>query len=439
MTHPIPPLSESRSLRAVVFFALYAVEGIPSGFALTAVSNYLAAEGVGSEVIGAFAARIGLPWTVQFLWGPIIDRHQGSPMGRRRPWVVGSQFAAFVASLGVVAVRDPRNQLGMLSLAFLIHGIFASIQDASVDAMAIGMIPEEERGRVNAYMRAGLLFGSGAGAAAWAVLIRSAGFTAAAVAQSAVLLAMTVLTCFVRERPGDLLLPWGRPAADPVAGSATPDRPVAGRRPFATILAELVRGLLEPRGLRIFASTLAVYGAMAVFIRAFSYSLVGDLGWSDEDVSVYSGAYGTATGLAVSLAGAAIADRIGPRRLMIGSMGLIGGFLILFGASARSWANPPVAASGLILWSAFDPIFSIACMPVLMSLCRPGVEGSQFTAYMALVNLANAVGTYVSGQLQGRFSAGSLGLFAGLAIWAMLPSAIGSLRSAGSPREGSWS
>ena len=416
MSNPLPPLSESRGLRAVVFFALYAVQGVPSGFALTAVANYLTARGLAPEVIGAFAARIGLPWTVQFAWGPLIDRFQGSPMGRRKPWVLGAQFAAFLASLGVVAVRDPVAEVGALTTAFLVHGLFASIQDASVDAMAIGMIPESERGRVNAFMRAGLLFGSGAGAAVWALLIESAGFTAAAVAQSAVLLAMTLLTALIRERPGDALVPWKRPADQRDSdfdGTALRDPP---KRDLLLVLAELARGMLDLRSLLIFGVMAATYGAMAVFIRAYTYHLIQGLGWSDRRTSVYSGTYGTAVGLAVALAGSLVADRLGSRRLLIGSMALIAGFLIAFDAKDSAWSWPGVAEGGLIVWSAFDPVFSIACMPILMALCRRGVEGSQFTAYMAMVNLANAAGTYASGQLQEHHSAASIGLGCGLAI-----------------------
>ena len=60
-------------------------------------------------------------------------------------------------------------------------------------------------------------------------------------------------------------------------------------------------------------------------------------------------------------------------------------------------------------------------MPVLMSLCRPGVEGSQFTAYMAMVNLANALGTYASGHAEMSYSAPTIGLACGLAIAAGIP------------------
>jgi len=57
----LPVLKESRSLRYFSFFYLYVMQGIPSGFALTAVSNYLTAKGLSSYSVGSFVAIVGLP------------------------------------------------------------------------------------------------------------------------------------------------------------------------------------------------------------------------------------------------------------------------------------------------------------------------------------------------------------------------------------------
>jgi PAT family beta-lactamase induction signal transducer AmpG len=118
-------LSSSRPLRYVAFFYLYVMQGLPAGFALTAVANYLIAEGASAAAVGSFVAVVGLPWAVQFVWGPVIDRFQHSALGRRKPWVVLSQLVAFLASLGILTIDDPVRQVGALSLAFFIHSIFA--------------------------------------------------------------------------------------------------------------------------------------------------------------------------------------------------------------------------------------------------------------------------------------------------------------------------
>lgn len=437
---PTLTLNASPSLRAAIFFGLYLVQGIPSGFALTAVANYLVQHRIDPLVIAAFSARIGIPWSVQFLWGPLIDRFQGSPMGRRKPWVLGSQFAAFLASLGVITIRDPATQVTALSVAFLIHGLFASVQDASVDAMAISIIPESERGRVNACMRAGFMVGTGMGAAVWARLIFEKGFTSAAIAQSAVLLTMTLLTAFVRERPGDSLVPWGRRPT----GEVELDRSTMEVEPeyvphpsIGHVFRELARGFFVARSLFIFGLILLVYTGGAVFIQAYPRHLIKVLNWTDEETSQYMGIGGTVVGLLTAIVGFVVADRLGPRRLMIVMMVLISGFLVGFDLAGDYWSSTGVAASALVLWYMFDPGFSVACMPVLMGLCRKGVEGSQFTAYMALVNLSTVGGALISGWAQEWFSVPAIGLATGLVLVAAIPLAIVALgRSSPRTRDG---
>ena len=427
----MPTLSASRSLRASIFFGLYLVQGIPSGFALTAVANYLVQRQVDPLVIANFGARIGIPWTVQFLWGPLIDRYQGSVMGRRKPWVLGAQFAAFLASLGVVTIRDPATQITALSFAFLVHGLFASVQDASVDAMAISIIPESERGRINACMRAGIMVGTGAGAVIWASLIHDLGFTSAAIAQSALLLTMTLLTAFVRERPGDSLVPWGRRVEHEVELNPRTLEIEPEHVPHPSlrhVFVELARGFFVLRSLLIFGVIVVVNAGAAVFIQAYPRHLIKMLHWTDVDTSRYMGVGGTVVGLSTTVVVFLVADRIGPRRLMVAMMILISTYLVGFNLAGDYWDVTGLAATALVLWFMFDPGFSVAYMPVLMGLCRKGVEGSQFTAYMSLVNLAGVGGTLVSGRAQEVFSVPTIGLTTGLVLLAATPLAVVALR-----------
>ncbi len=82
-----PVLNESPVLRYVTFFYLYIMQGIPAGFALTAISNYLLGKHIEPQRVGSFIAFVGLPWTLQFIWGPLIDRYQYSFIGHRKHWV----------------------------------------------------------------------------------------------------------------------------------------------------------------------------------------------------------------------------------------------------------------------------------------------------------------------------------------------------------------
>ena len=53
---------------------------------------WLASQGVGAGDIGSYLAVIVLPWAFKLITGPLMDRFEFLPMGRRRPWVIGAQL-----------------------------------------------------------------------------------------------------------------------------------------------------------------------------------------------------------------------------------------------------------------------------------------------------------------------------------------------------------
>jgi PAT family beta-lactamase induction signal transducer AmpG len=413
MTSSPLTLSQRRPLRYGTFFYLYVMQGLPSGFALTAVSNYLAAEGLTPQALGSFGAIVGLPWGFKFVWGPLVDRFQASAMGRRRPWVLAAQLMALIASVGIVLIRDPVGQFSALAIAFSLHGVFASLQDVSVDALAISTVPVAERGRVNAFMKGGMVVGQAIGAAGLAYLIRNGSFQLAATVQSITLLAFTVLTFFVREQPGDAFFALKRRTTTPTPASG--ELPVT--RPdwsFAPLLRTLLRAILSPRPLLIFGAIALVFIGERLFQRAFNIHLIQHLGWTDTDVSVLSGTYGTLLAVALALLGGWLADAVGAQRMLLGTTLGMAILHIGYSLAASSWADPTVATAGLVVRQSLEPIFSIAALPMLMSLCQRGIEGSQFAFYMAISNQADVIGIFLAGQLQPLVTTSMLGIGCGV-------------------------
>ena len=51
-------LTENRSLRFATFFYLYVMQGVPAGFATTALANYLAGQNLSSARVGEFGAIV---------------------------------------------------------------------------------------------------------------------------------------------------------------------------------------------------------------------------------------------------------------------------------------------------------------------------------------------------------------------------------------------
>jgi PAT family beta-lactamase induction signal transducer AmpG len=122
----------------------------------------------------------------------------------------------------------------------------------------------------------------------------------------------------------------------------------------------------------------------------------------------------------VLLGGGVLVDRIGPGRLQYWVLVGLAGFLLLFSGLAPFWVSKTISFSGLVVMSLADPMLSVAAMPLLMAFCRPRIEGSQFTTYMALVNLCGVASSYLNGWLLEVTTAPVIGLGCGVLLLSLV-------------------
>ena len=178
--------------------------------------------------------------------------------------------------------------------------------------------------------------------------------------------------------------------------------------------------MLEPYTLRLFGIIALAYLFSAMFAWAYNYHLIHVLHWPDSAVSILQGSWGSVATLLLIVGGGVLADRVGPGRLQRWVLLGLGGFLFGFCALGYFWHYAAFATFGLLVGNMADPALSVAAMPLLMALCRPQIEGSQFTTYMALVNLCGVGGAYLTGWLLGFVSAPVLGLICGGLVLGLL-------------------
>ena len=139
--------------------------GLPLLLTITVLQAWMTEEGMDLAVIGAMAL-VGLPYTVKFLWAPLLDRYTLPFLGRRRGWLLIAQLA-LIASIAGLGLTDPgKNPWMVASVAFLVT-FFSASQDIVVDAYRREDLPDEELGLgsslyVNGY-RMGMLLASGGG------------------------------------------------------------------------------------------------------------------------------------------------------------------------------------------------------------------------------------------------------------------------------------
>jgi PAT family beta-lactamase induction signal transducer AmpG len=391
----LPNLLATRKGRLAAFFGLYLTEGIPLGFATVAVVTQLRREGVGPAEIGAFVASFYLPWAFKWAFGPFVDVFASERLGRRRGWILGTQVT-MVATLLSTVLLDLPAQLGLFTAILLVHNTFAAMQDVAIDALAVSALSEAERGLANGLMFAGAALGQVIGGAGVLLLSGYTGFQPTFFFVSASLLLVTVF----------IVLPMKEAAGPPREALAGPRLLSAGRemRDFA---ANALRSFVGTRGafIGLFFSLLPA-GAMSLGL-ALQSNLAVELGFSDDEVAWLSG-WSSAVMAGFCVLGGWLSDRLGRRRTLavyLAGMSLPVVYLMLqlqqhgwitpvsMDAAARP-AVPPALVTALwvatIAYNAFMGLMYGTRSAILMDVTNPAVAGTQFTAYMALMNLAIA-------------------------------------------------
>ncbi|MAU40469.1 MAG: MFS transporter [Kordiimonas sp.] len=155
--------------RLLVVFCLGIASGFPLTLTLSTLGYWLAEEGVTRSTIGLFA-MVGTPYSLKFLWSPVIDRMPlpvlGRMFGRRRSWLFVIQGCLAVAVMGLGST-EPGVDAAMTGLFAVSVAFFSASQDIVIDAYRIEILKDEELPAGSAMIQFGSRVGylvAGAGA-----------------------------------------------------------------------------------------------------------------------------------------------------------------------------------------------------------------------------------------------------------------------------------
>jgi PAT family beta-lactamase induction signal transducer AmpG len=155
--------------RVLIVFAMGFASGLPLALSAGTLAIWLTEAGVTLTAIGLFAA-VGTPYSVKFLWAPLIDRVPlpvlGKWLGRRRSWMVLIQLL-LMAAIAVLGLTRPAEAPYVTALAALAVAFLSASQDVVIDAYRIEILTPGQQGAGAAATQAGYRVGmivSGAGA-----------------------------------------------------------------------------------------------------------------------------------------------------------------------------------------------------------------------------------------------------------------------------------
>src|SRR6201991_2007400 len=150
---PAPKLTFSEALavylkpRVLIVLLLGFSSGLPLALSGTTLLVWMREVGVDLGTIGLFAL-VGTPYTLKFIWAPLVDALHlpffTRRFGRRRGWLLFSQIL-LIAAILLLALTDPARSPLFVAVAALLVAATSSTQDIVVDAFRIESLPESEQ------------------------------------------------------------------------------------------------------------------------------------------------------------------------------------------------------------------------------------------------------------------------------------------------------
>jgi PAT family beta-lactamase induction signal transducer AmpG len=388
-------LVDTRWQRRVTLCALYFAQGIPWGFMLITLPSYLSYNyQISDSDIGSLKAIILVPWSFKLIWAPLMDSFTIRSMGRRRPWIIGSELMMALTLLGFIGIADPSQELKFILYMYFLHNCFASLQDVCTDALAVDILPPHEQGQTNGLMWASKLIGKGVGAWSLSHVINAGGLEACVAVQVLLLLAVMLIPIIFVERRGEKRFPWsvGRAASAAVGNVSNPLRVLGSvLRAFSltTTWVFILFTLLKLIGL----------GINEVLSNAL-YTQHLSPRWTDVEFSTASGLYATAPIIVGAVGGGYLADRYGRRLILtVGYVGY-GAAVMIFASFPGLWNEGWFAMSYVLSYETLAAIGSVGFLSMAMRISWTVAAGTVFTTYMTLSNVSHVIGNWAAGPLR---------------------------------------
>ena len=400
-------LEDSYRARVLTLCALYVAQGIPWGFITVTFVTFLAGEGVGAGELALLLTLGTLPWSVKFLWGPVIDRFQYPKMGKRRPWVLVAQLGMIISLSAMLLIPDPTSDLTLIASMFLIYNIFTSLQDVSTDALAVDVLKPHELEKVNSYMFTAKAVGGIIGGAGLGTIIGFVGIKGAIFLQIPILVIIMLVPLFMTERPGEKRFPWSEDSDLPFWED------VEEKRDIKDIFSD-VKTAFSLRSAQLGIGLSLVMSLSFFMIPVLPLLFVRELGWSEEQFNATKGGLILVVTMIGYMIGGQLGKRFGGKMIIIYSA--LGAAILnmIWGVSEPLWASELFMMSIWCLHTIAWAMVAINTYSLMMKVTWGKVGGTQFTGYMAMMNLSAIIGYQLTDPFATRFDYPTLFLLAGL-------------------------
>jgi PAT family beta-lactamase induction signal transducer AmpG len=383
--------------RVLVVAFLGFSSGLPLALSGSTLLVWMREVGVDLGTIGLFAL-VGTPYTVKFLWAPLVDALDvpvlSRRFGRRRGWLLLAQFL-LIAAIVLLGACDPATSAPIVALGALLVAAASATQDIVVDAFRVESLDESEQAAgmasyVAAYRIGMLASTAGAlflvsGFESFLGLSRHGAWSAGYAVMAALVLIGVATTLFAAEPERS------------VAAAAAHEAAVARENPLQRIITAAAGAFAE-----FLTRDLALVALVFVILFKFTDALAGaltapfviDLGFSRNEYAAIIKGVGLAATLIGGFAGGFIARAYSlPKSLWIG------GALQAVSALAFSWQavvgrDAAWLTFAIVVENFTSAIGTVIFVAYLSALCRnPLHTATQFALLTAFAAFGR---TYLS-------------------------------------------
>ncbi len=361
------------------FALLYFSEGAPIGFLWWALPTLLRQEDVALERITALTATLALPWTLKFIWAPLIDAWRSSRWGFRH-WAGAAQLG-MGATLVPLLWLDPATHFSTWFTLLVLHAFCAATQDVAIDALAIHAVPPAERGRLNAAMQIGMLGGRSLFGGGAIVLVGWGGWPA--------LFGSLLLAIWI-----SLLVLW-RGVTEPTQTHAEP-----------RVFWRTLRSAFARRTTWLGLGFALTAGAGFEAVGALAGPMLVDAGAASGTVATFF-ALPVVTAMALGgwLGGRWSDQGRRAHRMRLALFGLTLAVLIV-ATTAIATASVTALIATLVLLYLTIGAFTAISYALFMDLTDPQLGATQFSTFMAATNGCEVWAVALAGQLVGSLGYG---------------------------------
>jgi len=372
-------LSAFRSPRLFWILLLGFSSGIPLALTGTTLQAWMATEKIDLTVIGVFSL-VGLPYTVKYLWAPVMDRFIPPFLGRRRGWMILTQLGLVVA-IAFMAFSNPAGATTLFAvLAFLVAFVSAS-QDIVIDAYRTEILEPAE-------------LGPGAG-------VHILGYRIAMLTSGA-------LALILADR-----LPWktvyllmaGCLLVGAAASLLSPEPKLREKPPASlkeAVVDPFVEFLLRPGAVGILLFVI-LYKLDVVMATALTTPFMLELGFTKTDIGAVTKGLGMIATIVGSLTGGAVVARSGMKN-SLWIFGILQSVSTLsFMALAHLGHHYPMMVAAIGLENLCSGMGTAAYAAFLMSLCDKRFTATQYALLTSLMAISRVVVGAPTGYLVRAF------------------------------------